>query len=115
MKTKSLECLKCRKEISLIRIAISWPTKITCRSCSNQHYYRFGHIVGVLYFAFLLPPMFLPINYSGNFANVQNGIHSMSILQAIVQFGGMFVVFLVVGLTYANIMKKYFTLYAKKL
>lgn len=109
----SVKCSKCQKEISWLRIAKSWPTNIKCKACTSRHYYRYGHIVGVLYLVILLPPMLLPLIYSGNFANVENGIHSLSALQAVVQFGGMFIIFLVVGFVYATIMRRYLTLYAR--
>jgi len=90
-----------------------WPTKIVCGKCRSQHYYRFGHLIGVLYLAVLLPASHISSLLSHRFANVENGIYTRSALQNIVDFGGAALVFIVVAFAYGNIMKRWFNLCQK--
>lgn len=109
MKNSSI-CMKCQKQISALRIAMYWPSKISCKGCSAQHHYRFAHIIGVFYTLLLIIATLIPVAYSGNFENVRNGIYSTSGLQLIVKFGGMAIAFLVVGFAYGKFMKAFFVL-----
>jgi hypothetical protein len=107
----SLECHKCGSEISALRVAACWPTKIVCRACQNTERYRFGHFVGFLYLVALFPLSLAPIFYSYRFTRVENGIYySWSFIQYIIAWGGAAIVYLAVALIYANMMKKFFVL-----
>ena len=106
-------CMKCQSEFAALRIAMYWPTKIPCKSCTTQHLYRFGHFIGVLYVLLLFLAVLIPISYSENFVHVENGIYSTSGVQLAVKFGGIFLAYLIVGFLYGKIMKKHFILRAR--
>lgn len=112
MKSSST-CAKCQKEIFALQIAKYWPSKIRCKNCSALHYIRFGNIIGILYFFLIIVSAFIPIAYSSNFENVNNGIHSTSALQLGVKFGGIAIMYLLVGYIYGKFIKKFFILRTK--
>lgn len=108
--TSPAACHKCQREFSALRIGLHWPTKIACKSCGSAHCYRFGHVIGVLYLLFLLPSLVIPLIYSGNFANVENGIYKSNFMGFLVHLGGVIVVLLIGGFLFGTIMKKFFLL-----
>ncbi len=109
----SSSCHKCQRELSALRIGAHWPTKIVCKSCRSEHYYRFGHLVGALYLTVLLPASLFFMIYAHKFANVKNGIYTVAALQYVVEFGGALLAFVIIAYIYGSIMKKCFRLQAK--
>ena len=106
-------CHKCQKKFSTLRIGLHWPTKIVCSSCGSAHYYRFGHIIGIIYLLLSLPCLALPLTYSGKFANVKDGIYTSSLMSYVAHIGGVIVVVLVGGFIFGTIMKNFSTLRTK--
>ena len=110
---KAVKCKKCGSNISWLRVAAYWPTNIKCGKCSQRHFFRFGHMVGLIYLAFFIPLVLLPVSFASRFSNVENGIHSTSFVQLVVQYGSAVVVFLLVGLIYSQIIIRVMNLHAK--
>ena len=73
----SSTCLQCGREFSRLRLALHWPTSITCGHCRARHAYTYGHLIGLAFLAVLLPACLLPMIVAGYFMQVEGQIHSI--------------------------------------
>lgn len=81
----SSTCLQCGREFSRLRLALHWPTSITCGHCRARHAYTYGHLIGLAFLAVLLPACLLPMIVAGYFMQVEGQIHSIGPMYTVVQ------------------------------
>jgi hypothetical protein len=82
-------------------------------NCGAKHLYHRGHILGSInLIAYFISTIWL-FAFADGFANVSNGIYTTSGLQLAIKFGGLLLLFPVLGFTFGEILGRFFILRAR--
>ena len=108
--THKRACRMCGSTLGVALVAMSWPSKIKCRSCTAIHQIPFAPVVGTVYFVVVFAMMFSISIGSHIFARVEDGIHTATALQRFVGVAAPAIAFLIVGPVYVWMIEPYLRL-----
>lgn len=109
-----MKCEKCSRKISNFRLANCWPTKISCKLCKEQYSVKFGHLIGLLTIAAIIPFAILPF-YLVSFLGVEeNGLYSKGNISRFVVFLGPILVYVLFSQAYGGVLKRFCNIQRKE-
>lgn len=110
---KKVKCLNCGKAFSFLTLAGSWPGRIKCTKCKNQHKYKNVWFIAIIFYAIFIAGIPFLSYLSELVAIEENGIYDKGILSNIVYFGGFLSLGYILGSLYIYFIRKLSSLQLK--